>query len=344
MTQASLLNIGTAAPTNERPAHNGDVKLAARLREMAAKLDDEIQRKRDTHKGASPTRKRLSEMAQANADADNMERVQAVLLALAQRHESGQVPHCMAFVRFRKTVELLVYDARHFARHCRYSFQQQLAKHVPTAVYPEAVEWVTAVLADAETAALQQKIQQRIRMLEAEALMSGYRDYFPTPRLVADLLLDCIVPLAGDVILEPSAGAGNLADAIRERFPAARLVCIEQVPGLVEILKLKGHAVLEEGDFLQFDRDPVNWIVMNPPFSGGQDMVHVRHAYDVLEPGGRLVSVMSPGPFFRNDKAAREFREWFDEVSGEKYDLPRSSFAESGTNVHAIYVVIDKGA
>jgi hypothetical protein len=51
---------------------------------------------------------------------------------------------------------------------------------------------------------------------------------------------------------------------------------------------------------------------MNPPFEKGQDIEHVRHAYDQLKPGGRVVAIMSEGPFFRSDKKATEFRDWLE--------------------------------
>jgi 16S rRNA G1207 methylase RsmC len=54
-------------------------------------------------------------------------------------------------------------------------------------------------------------------------------------------------------------------------------------------------------------------IVMNPPFENGQDIAHVEHAYELLSPGGRLVTVMSEGPFFRQDKNAASFRNWLEE-------------------------------
>ena len=36
----------------------------------------------------------------------------------------------------------------------------------------------------------------------------------------------------------------------------------------------------------------VDRVVLNPPFSDGRAELHLRTAYDVLKPGGRLVAVM----------------------------------------------------
>jgi hypothetical protein len=65
---------------------------------------------------------------------------------------------------------------------------------------------------------------------------------------------------------------------------------------------------------------------MNPPFENGTDIDHVRHAYDQLDAGGKLVAIMSEGPFFRSDSKAQEFRGWFDDLAGEAEQLPEDAF------------------
>ena len=79
---------------------------------------------------------------------------------------------------------------------------------------------------------------------------------------------------------------------------------------------------------------------MNPPFENGQDIDHVRHAFGMLRPGGILVAIMSPGPFFRSDRKAAAFREWFDAMGGERRDLPAGAFRESGTGVATVLVTV----
>ena len=86
----------------------------------------------------------------------------------------------------------------------------------------------------------------------------------------------------------------------------------------------KGHSV-ERGDFLEHQGD-YNRIIMNPPFDKGADIEHVRHAFSLLAPDGKLVAIMSEGPFFRNDTQATEFRNWLDEVAGISEQLPEDAF------------------
>jgi len=87
-------------------------------------------------------------------------------------------------------------------------------------------------------------------------------------------------------------------------------------------------------------------IVMNPPFSDGRDMQHVRHAYDLLKPGGRLVSLMGESVFFRDTQSARDFRAWLDQVGGTNEKLPEGTFLDPSlpvtTGASARMVVIEK--
>lgn len=87
-------------------------------------------------------------------------------------------------------------------------------------------------------------------------------------------------------------------------------------------------------------------IIMNPPFSGRRDAEHVRHAYDLLKPGGRIVAIMGEGVFFGSDKKAQEFRDWLDSVGGTSEKLPEGSFMDTSlpvtTSVNARMVVLDK--
>jgi len=80
---------------------------------------------------------------------------------------------------------------------------------------------------------------------------------------------------------------------------------------------------------------------MNPPFEKKQDIKHVLHAYDCLQPGGRLVAIMSEGTFFRNGELEDEFKILLDET-GRSEKLPCGAFKKSGTGVAVRLVVMDK--
>lgn len=87
-------------------------------------------------------------------------------------------------------------------------------------------------------------------------------------------------------------------------------------------------------------------ILMNPPFSNGRDIDHVRHAYTLLKPGGRIVALMGESAFTNQNKRATEFREWLESVGGTDEKLPEGSFMDPSlpvnTGANARMVVIDK--
>lgn len=169
-------------------------------------------------------------------------------------------------------------------------------------------------------------------------------DFFPTPPSVAKELVEKADIEAGMKVLEPSAGNGRIADAIKAAGVEPDVV--ELSSNLRAILSAKGHNVVAH-DFTDYNPGPIyDRIVMNPPFSNRMDVEHVRHAYDLLKPGGRIVAIMSEGPFSASDKKSAEFREWLDEV-GVSEKLEEGTFLQdkSGlptTGVNTRVVVIDK--
>lgn len=101
----------------------------------------------------------------------------------------------------------------------------------------------------------------------------------------------------------------------------------------------------EIGDFLEMSAvggcSNFDCILMNPPFTRQQDIDHVLHAWQFLKPGGRLVSIMSPGWYFRTNRKSVEFKE-FVETHGTWHENDEGAFKESGTNIKTVTVVLDK--
>lgn len=144
-------------------------------------------------------------------------------------------------------------------------------------------------------------------------------------------------------VLEPSAGLGALALA------AARLsdhvMCVELDAGRAAALVKAGLRSVINADFLtldgvgRFDR-----VIMNPPFARQADIDHVLAAARRLRPGGRLVSVMSAGTGFRENRKAVEFRAWLARHGGRFAPLPADAFRASGTSVQTCLISVDIGA
>ncbi|MGA7743870.1 MAG: DUF3560 domain-containing protein [Polyangia bacterium] len=162
---------------------------------------------------------------------------------------------------------------------------------------------------------------------------------FPTPPALADRMVELAGIRAGDRVLEPSAGTGNLAKAIRSAVPGAHLDLIEIDPRLCSILQASGFEV-SCCDFLAASM-PVcpdsegghDRVLMNPPFSRGQDVAHILHALKFLKPGGRLVAICANGP--RQQAELRPLATTWEE-------LPGDTFASQGTNVRAALMVVQR--
>jgi hypothetical protein len=185
-------------------------------------------------------------------------------------------------------------------------------------------------------------------MMRAEDELRGkdLSGFFPTPRPIIDqlLALACIEP--AHRVLEPSCGKGDILDAIRRECPDVTLTAIERNLSLQGVLTARGYdGIVAYGDFLEhvgeYDR-----VVMNPPFEEGQDILHVRHAYDLLAPAGRLVSIVCEGPFFRSDAKSVAFRAWLKEVAADVEQLPELAFQDVDafrrSGVRTRLVVVDK--
>jgi|Laugrespbdmm15sd_2_1035082.scaffolds.fasta_scaffold30137_2 predicted RNA methylase len=172
---------------------------------------------------------------------------------------------------------------------------------------------------------------------------------FYTPSSLVNLVVDETRGgrLDGVRVLEPSAGAGAIADVLRDR--GAEVVCVELNPEAVAVLRAKGHHVIE-GDFLQQTVSdlggPFDCVVMNPPFTRDQDILHVRQAYAMLNPGGNLGAIMSPGWTDVSRTATRTtFRNWVTNHEGRSITkIPEGTFKESGTNIRTVLLTLTKPA
>lgn len=114
-------------------------------------------------------------------------------------------------------------------------------------------------------------------------------DWFPTPCKIALQLIELADIQPYHKVLEPEAGAGDLALFIRATTPHVDVGEIH--PLMQQILLLHGFNLVH-ADFLFTNPNPIyDRIVMNPPFSA--DIQHILHAYQFLAPDGILVSLVS---------------------------------------------------
>jgi len=160
---------------------------------------------------------------------------------------------------------------------------------------------------------------------------------FPTPPEVADKVVALAEIEDGCSVLEPSAGTGNLLDALKRSGDWDRIgeaVAVEVSADLARGLSSTfspSVSVLCK-DFLAtefestFDR-----VLMNPPFNNGEDIRHIEKAFSLLNPGGRLVAICADGPR-QNDTFKCRADSW--------EPLPSGTFL--GTSVRSVLFVLAK--
>jgi predicted RNA methylase len=168
--------------------------------------------------------------------------------------------------------------------------------------------------------------------------------FFETPAPIADRLVRAAAIEASHRVLEPSAGRGALLRALATHIPTRKveLTAVELMPDNVRALVAGGwDENVVEADFLLFVERPFDRIIMNPPFARQADVDHVRHAYELLAFGGRLVSVVAAGIKFRRNQKTDALRALI-ETNGSIRDLPDGAFHDSGTDVCTVLVTLDK--
>ncbi|MGL5059908.1 MAG: hypothetical protein ACRC62_07985 [Microcoleus sp.] len=156
------------------------------------------------------------------------------------------------------------------------------------------------------------------------------RQAFYTPDEVASTVA-MLADVEGCKVLEPSAGDGALVRACA-KYGATTVDAIEVESECKEILEMIANSVII-GDFLAQTPSPIyDRVVMNPPFSKGQDVKHVLHALKWLKPDGLLFSIVIDKPHPKLESLGA--------IDVAKFDA--GSFKPSGTNIATKLIRIEK--
>jgi type I restriction-modification system DNA methylase subunit len=183
-----------------------------------------------------------------------------------------------------------------------------------------------------------------------EVLLTGEyhnkkQDYgqFDTPLELAEYIVECASVEEGEDVLEPSCGIGNIVKAAINRGGKVFGIEIDDARSRKTIDENPNMVGVMTADFLEHSPTKLLYdvVVMNPPFAKQNDIDHVIHAFNFLKPGGRLVSIMSAGIAFRENKKTKEFREFLAQHKGTITPLPEKSFSNSGTNVNTVLIVMN---
>jgi len=268
----------------------------------------------------------------ARADGTNLENAQRAMRALANAMDAGRLPIELAGVTTKKEI----------CERMRYKMELgHSGAYVQTTEYSDESPTARALqaLADANGSGAQRVEENRREMERASVLNQKIPGFFPTPRMIADQMiqamdLDETNPLQR--ILEPSAGRGDLADAVAEKIGPGAVECCEINPTLRGIVAER-YATFGECDFMQLRCFPqYDGVVMNPPFEKRQDAQHICHAFGFLRPGGVLVSLCSPMLLKGSDSKAQDFQAWFDDQGGEIIAEGLDGFENTGARATMI--------
>lgn len=160
---------------------------------------------------------------------------------------------------------------------------------------------------------------------------------FYTPAKLAERAAKVLEIEPGMSVLEPSAGLGALATAAGAL--GGKVCCFDILQLHADALKWAGFSVIR-ADFLEQQPGPLfDRILMNPPFAQQADARHFIRAMSFLQPGGRIVAIMSAAVTFRDTPLYRTVRAAVGSSGGYIEALPKGSFKESGTGVNAMLVV-----
>ena len=187
-------------------------------------------------------------------------------------------------------------------------------------------------------------LTEKNRALKARLLnnRNAFIDFFPTPEEHAQDMAARAGIEPGMRVLEPSAGNGMLADAARAA--GASVDAVELASDLRDILQTKGYPLVGT-DFMATEaKGDYDAVIMNPPFSNDMDIDHVRHAYDHLKPGGRLVAIVSAMAGERSNRKNKAFSEWLESLGAEQEMMPEGAFKDSlnPTSVRTKIITIEK--
>lgn len=343
--------------SEDEPAVN-HLEIANRLKALADNMTGEISKKLNPPIGNQRPTARRSRIANGiREEGLRLQQIQHVLYGLSQAHKEQVITDqydMLDEIRTKKQVELLMMWKNNEAVNKRFfelrydEFNQLGMQRFED--WTEAIQQRNQLLGNypQNDVARQTEKELTIKRLEAALLSKNIPGFFPTPPDLIRHMIELADLNAAHTILEPSAGKGDIIDAVKQQFEGQTITisAIEINSALREILQLKGHTIIGY-DFLNMERGAFQFdrILMNPPFEQAQDVDHVVHALHFLKPGGKLVSIMGEGTFFRKYKKETAFRMLLKEKNAYVSEPIRDAFknAFNRTGIAVRIVVIEEG-
>lgn len=292
------------------------------------------------------TRKRGEQEEYRLKEGMRLQRLQHIMNTLADLQDNFSIPMCLKQVTTRNVVEWLFdYErmphpdglAKDFALTLNQSGINELniaEAHSLIVAYGESANG-SSIVAEADT---KRKIQE---------LTGRIPGFYPTPRHLIDVMLSNVTITTGTRILEPSAGAGHIVDAVMEMAQSRNLQlvvdCIEPNYQLQNILRSKGYNLVANTieNYAESKPSLYDVVLMNPPFENYQDIEHIVLATSMLLPGGCLVAICSRGSINNSTSKPKKFQEWLEDIGAYVTDIKSGEFREFGTMVASSMIVVN---
>lgn len=317
---------------SHKPEINQNTAKAENLLYIAEKAEKEAAEKLIDR--LTNTQKRLAQAMSARIDGQRLQRVASAARALAAQWIEGTIPPSLQHYAAKATL---------------YKDLRGKTQQVPNGFHAYPIETgEPSECANLELWALatDKEEPQNVELLKLKNKLqfASIPGFFPTPSAVCEIIGEKLnhIKNRAFMMLEPSAGSGNLCKFAKKLWPDVQITAFEINSDLSKLLTFEGFDVINS-DFMAAEQLPFfDLVLMNPPFEKLQDVAHVMHAYKSLRDGGELVAIMSPSFTFNQDKRAVAFRDFIESTGAHVEKLPEGSFKESGTGVAAVLVHIVK--
>jgi hypothetical protein len=342
---------------HEQESTDENLKIAQKLEELADGMQKTIDQKYNSATSKQrPTAKRLRVAESMREDARKLKQIQSFLYALSNCRKNNNIQTFENLKNIKTKAQAELIQVTHQMIENGWS-DNSLESHYKSnkdafdrlgisSLYDlkQTIEdKVMLMQINASGSKEIDETERKIKQLEIEIIQRKIPGFFPTPiELIAQLYKYANVT-DSDLILEPSAGKGDILDYLAfKRNSKENLHAVEINPTLREILKLKGYNVVES-DFLSYNPTfKYDKIIMNPPFEKGLDIDHVNHALSMLKPNGILVSIMGEGTFFRSFNKEKEFRQKLEQmgafISPTIKDAFKNGFNSTGVAIRIVKI------
>jgi len=219
-------------------------------------------------------------------------KIQAILIALAELRENGTIPEKFKKIHTRRQVEALLQS------------DAELKQLLPQPV----LDLLTK----------RQQEHEHWRCVVGGQI----KDFYPTDPDFIEHMLNLADITPGMRVWEPCAGNGSILRAIRAHYKkTVELFASEISFDLLKLLQFQKFHVISRDMMDISTEQQFHCIITNFPFSNNNDVKCLQKAYEHLVSGGKIVAIMNDAPFKEGHRLYATFASWFESVGGMSEQL-----------------------